>query len=73
MWRRSRSENAWQGLDPDDQEEGHEAAPPFAGAGDRQTAMAALGPAGSGKATAVQAAIEEANDLGARVLSQQRT
>eukprot|EP00438_Fugacium_kawagutii_P025234 Skav236123 [mRNA] locus=scaffold900:1522:8592:- [translate_table: standard] len=61
---RQQEENAWKGEGPDDEE----GASPFAAAAPLRPALAVLGPAGSGKSTAVHQAIREAVTHQCRIL-----
>ena len=66
LWQRRQQENAWKGEGA--AEEDQEEASPFAPAAALRPAFAVLGPAGSGKTTAVHKAIREAAQHGCRVL-----
>ena len=70
MHARTCREGAWKGEGPEEETETEKvrAAPAFAGPALASPAFAVLGPAGSGKTTAVHQAIREALELGARVL-----
>ena len=70
LWQRRQQENAWKGEGGQEgaAEEDQEEASPFAPAAALRPAFAVLGPAGSGKTTAVHKAIREAAQHGCRVL-----
>ena len=70
MQTRARREGAWKGEGPEEKTETEEdrGAPAFAGPALASPAFAILGPAGSGKTTAVHQAIQKSLELGARVL-----
>ena len=68
MRARARSEGAWKGEEPDEDTDTEQQSMPVFAAPALGPSFAVLGPAGSGKTTAVHEAIRKALDLGARVL-----
>ena len=68
MHARARSEGAWKGEEPDEDTETEQQNTPVFAAPALGPAFAVLGPAGSGKTTAVHQAIRKALDLGGRAL-----
>ena len=70
MARRAGREDAWKGEGPEEGDNEDEAQPAFLSRGPAgmRSAFAVLGPAGSGKTTAVHQAIQDAVNHGARVL-----
>ena len=68
MKQRQKQEDAWKGEDPADMEADAEQNNPFVSPAALRPAFAVLGPAGSGKTTAVHKAIAEVTAHGGRVL-----